>query len=91
MAVEVVRGVISVVFTFILSHVRCRPHSLVRWASVTTAVQGNLTRIAVGIFFLGLQIFHISLIIIMMAKFQQTRAERKPQRVVPVSCEPHSL
>uniref|UniRef100_A0A1I8EX03 Uncharacterized protein n=1 Tax=Wuchereria bancrofti TaxID=6293 RepID=A0A1I8EX03_WUCBA len=31
----------------------------------------NLVRIATGIFFLGLQFFHISLVIIMIAKFQR--------------------
>ncbi|KAK5976683.1 hypothetical protein GCK32_020065, partial [Trichostrongylus colubriformis] len=32
---------------------------------------GNLARIATGIFFLGLQFFHISLLMIIIAKYQR--------------------
>jgi len=32
---------------------------------------GSLIRIAVGIFFLGIQIFHISLVLVLIAKFQR--------------------
>jgi len=52
MGVDVLRGIISVLFIFIYSH-------------------GNLARIATGIFFLGLQFFHISLMMIIVAKFQR--------------------
>uniref|UniRef100_A0A914W624 Pali-domain-containing protein n=1 Tax=Plectus sambesii TaxID=2011161 RepID=A0A914W624_9BILA len=52
MTIDVIRGIISVLFIFIYSH-------------------GNLARIAVGIFFLGVQFFHISLIMIVVAKFQR--------------------
>uniref|UniRef100_A0A0N4ZG22 Uncharacterized protein n=1 Tax=Parastrongyloides trichosuri TaxID=131310 RepID=A0A0N4ZG22_PARTI len=52
MLIEVVRGIISVVFIFILSH-------------------GNLARIATGIFFLGVQFFHVSILMVMIAKFQR--------------------
>ncbi|KRX14637.1 hypothetical protein T07_8199 [Trichinella nelsoni] len=38
---------------------------------------GDVRKIAVGIFFLGLQLFHISLILIVTAKFQSMRAEEK--------------
>uniref|UniRef100_A0A1I7XX92 Conserved plasma membrane protein n=1 Tax=Steinernema glaseri TaxID=37863 RepID=A0A1I7XX92_9BILA len=52
MAIEVIRGLISVFFIFLFSH-------------------GNLARIATGIFFLGLQFFHISILMIIIAKFQR--------------------
>ncbi|EYC02444.1 hypothetical protein Y032_0100g3308 [Ancylostoma ceylanicum] len=38
--------------------------------------QGNLARIATGIFFLGLQFFHISLLMIIIAKFQRIHNRR---------------
>ncbi|KAJ1352210.1 hypothetical protein KIN20_008416 [Parelaphostrongylus tenuis] len=38
---------------------------------------GNLARIATGIFFLGLQFFHISLLMIVIAKFQRIYNRRK--------------
>jgi len=44
---------------------------------------GNLTRIAVGIFFLGIQIFHISLFMIIIAKWQHIRLKKQPVAVVP--------
>ncbi|TKR67351.1 hypothetical protein L596_023517 [Steinernema carpocapsae] len=52
MAIDIIRGLISVLFIFIFSH-------------------GNLARIATGIFFLGLQFFHISILMIIIAKFQR--------------------
>ncbi|CEF68668.1 Hypothetical protein SRAE_2000332300 [Strongyloides ratti] len=52
MLIEVIRGIISVVFIFIFSH-------------------GNLARIATGIFFLGVQFFHVSILMVMIAKFQR--------------------
>ncbi|EPB74442.1 hypothetical protein ANCCEY_06452 [Ancylostoma ceylanicum] len=38
--------------------------------------RGNLARIATGIFFLGLQFFHISLLMIIIAKFQRIHNRR---------------
>lgn len=58
MFVDIVRGVISTVFIFVLSH-------------------GNLARIATGIFFLGLQFFHISILLIIIAKFQRIHNRKK--------------
>uniref|UniRef100_A0A0N4VNB0 Conserved plasma membrane protein n=1 Tax=Enterobius vermicularis TaxID=51028 RepID=A0A0N4VNB0_ENTVE len=52
MAFDIIRGIISVIFIFIVAH----------W---------NLARIATGIFFLGLQFFHISILMIIIAKFQR--------------------
>ncbi|VDO38480.1 unnamed protein product [Haemonchus placei] len=52
MAIDIIRGLISVLFIFIYSY-------------------GNLARIATGIFFLGLQFFHISLLMIIIAKYQR--------------------
>ncbi|CAD6188523.1 unnamed protein product [Caenorhabditis auriculariae] len=57
MAIDIVRGLISVFFIFWFSY-------------------GNLARIATGIFFLGLQFFHISLLLIIMAKFQRIHNRR---------------
>jgi len=58
MFVDIVRGVISVIFIFVLSH-------------------GNLARIATGIFFLGLQFFHISILLIIIAKFQRIHNHKR--------------
>lgn len=58
MAIDIIRGLISVVFIFIYSY-------------------GNLARIATAIFFLGLQFFHISLLMIIIAKFQRMYNRRK--------------
>jgi len=52
MALDIIRGFISVIFIFVYSH-------------------GNLARIATGIFFLGLQFFHISILMIIIAKAQR--------------------
>uniref|UniRef100_A0A5S6QQJ1 MARVEL domain-containing protein n=1 Tax=Trichuris muris TaxID=70415 RepID=A0A5S6QQJ1_TRIMR len=38
---------------------------------------GDVRKIAVGVFFLGLQLFHISLILIVTAKFQNLLAEKR--------------
>jgi len=38
---------------------------------------GNLARIATGIFFLGLQFFHISILLIIVAKFQRIHNRKK--------------
>ncbi|CAI5444842.1 unnamed protein product [Caenorhabditis angaria] len=68
MAVDIVRGFISVFFIF--------------WYSY-----GNLARIATGIFFLGLQFLHISLLLIIVAKFQRIHNNRNgiPDKVYDTS------
>jgi hypothetical protein len=58
MFVDIVRGIISTIFIFVLSH-------------------GNLARIATGIFFLGLQFFHISILLIIIAKFQRIHNHKR--------------
>uniref|UniRef100_A0A915ERC2 Uncharacterized protein n=1 Tax=Ditylenchus dipsaci TaxID=166011 RepID=A0A915ERC2_9BILA len=40
-------------------------------------IHGNLARIATGIFFLGLQFFHISILLIIIAKFQRIHNRKK--------------
>jgi hypothetical protein len=58
MTVDIIRGTISVLFIFVLSH-------------------GNLARIATGIFFLGLQFLHTSLLLLIIAKFQRVHNRKK--------------
>ncbi|KAK0421233.1 hypothetical protein QR680_015127 [Steinernema hermaphroditum] len=72
MAIEVIRGLISVLFIFIFSH----------W---------NLARIATGIFFLGVQFFHISILMIIIAKFQRMYNRKRGLPVYEVTQYPDAM